>query len=271
MAGQQGEQGRAESVHIGANARLVALEYLGRGEGGRAGDQTAGGAETARNPGDSEIHQLRFAVCAEQDIRRFDVAVQDLGSMRALDRARQLDPGAHRIRPGERPPFPNDLFERTPGAVGHHDERLTGRGDIDLEDIDDIRMAGQPTHRLFLTQESLTALGIDLRGEHLDSDHPIQRVLDTAIDNAEPTPADLDRIRQAHRLQLVHDLDGRMSLRIRSGRSRFGVHLARTHLWIHVTTSNSHRIGVTGDQETHAHRASRNDLAMPEMSSHTPT
>lgn len=93
MSGQQREQRRAEAVDIGAHGRLVAPEHLGCGEGGRAGDQTAGGAETAWNPGDPEIGQLRFAVGAEQDIRRFDVPVQDLGAVRALDRARQLHPG----------------------------------------------------------------------------------------------------------------------------------------------------------------------------------
>lgn len=87
-------------------------------------------------------------------------------------------------------------------------------------------MAGQAAHRLLLAQKPLAALGIDLRGEHLDRDHPVQRVLDTAIHHPEPASADLDRTRQAHRFQLIDDLDGRMSLRVRFGRSRFGFCLA---------------------------------------------
>lgn len=61
---------------------------------------------------------------------------------------------------------------------------------------------------MFLAQEAFATLVVDIGGQHLHRDDPVERALYAPVDDAEAAVPDLARARQAHGLEFVLDGDG---------------------------------------------------------------
>src|SRR5271166_673993 len=103
MARTCAEQGRRQAVYIRGHVRLFAEQHLRGGIRRRTHDSAVRRLEPADDPGDPEVRQLRFAVLGEQDVRRFDIAMQYLASVRGFQRAGEFHADVHRVRPTDRP------------------------------------------------------------------------------------------------------------------------------------------------------------------------
>lgn len=138
--------------------------------------------------------QLGFAVFGEQDVPRLDVAVQGARPVGRLERTGHLDAEPEHVAPVERTVPADAQIQRCVGVVLHHDERKAlGRGP-DLEDVDDVRVPGESSHRTLLTHEPLEVLRVEVVGQHLDRDIAVQCGLAAAIYGTVATTTDLDRI-----------------------------------------------------------------------------
>ena len=163
------------------------------------------GLEPADNAGDPEIRQLRLAVLGEQDVRRLDVAVQRLASVRGFQRARDLHADVQRVGPPDRSVVVDLGLQRTVRVVLHHDVRPAGGGGPDLEDGDDVRVPGQLAHRDLLAHEPLQVVALEICGQDLHRDNAIELGLAAAIHDAEPASADLLGILETGSRQLRRD------------------------------------------------------------------
>ena len=80
---------------------------------------------------------------------------------------------------------------------------LPAGGDAGLVDVDDVRVPGQPGHRLLLTQESLA---IFVFGEFVEKqfhgDRAAESTLDAAVNDAEPTLTDRLSVAETGRLEV---------------------------------------------------------------------
>lgn len=63
-------------------------------------------------------------------------------------------------------------------------------------------MAGQSSHRTLFPEESLPVLGVEIGGEHLDRNRPVQGRPAAAIHDPEPTPPDFLDLLEPRRLEL---------------------------------------------------------------------
>ena len=122
--------------------------------------------------------------------------------MRGLERARQLDPDVRPRRPSRSGRGGGSAHPANRRVVLHHDVRPTRRGGADLQDVDDVRVPGQPAHRALLAQEPFEVVRIQIGGEHLDRDGAVERSLRTAIDDAEAATPDFVGILESGRGQL---------------------------------------------------------------------
>ena len=80
-----------------------------------------------------------------------------------VERAGHLDPDMQRIAPADRTGVVDLGLQRTVRVVLHHDVRPTGGGGADLENVDDVRMAGQLAHRHLLPHEPLQIVRLESR------------------------------------------------------------------------------------------------------------
>lgn len=183
----------------------LALEHLGCGEGEGSGEGAGGGFEAAGDAGDAEVGELRLAVLGDEDVGGLDVAVQGAGAVGGLEGAGELDPDADDVPPRHRPVPAHPHRQRVVGVVGHHDVRPAGGGDAHLEDVDDVRVAGQPAHREPLAQEPFAVLGVEVGGEHLDRDGAPEGALPAPIDDAEAAPADDEGVVEPRRGEFRRD------------------------------------------------------------------
>ncbi len=88
-AGDHLVQHDAERPDIGPHIAALADEMLGRHVGDGA-DRRAGARQrrAAGQLGDAEVEDLHLAATREHDVRRLDVAMDDVGVVRGRDRAR---------------------------------------------------------------------------------------------------------------------------------------------------------------------------------------
>ena len=189
------------------------MQYLRRRVRRRTGDQPVRGLEPAADPSDAEIRQLRVAVLGEQDVRRFDVAMQGAAPVRGLQRAGHLHPDMQHIPPVDRTGVLDLGFQRAVRVVLHHDVGPPGGSGADLEDVDDVRMPGQLSHRHLLTHEPLHIVRLQIGRQNLHRDRAVQRALNAAIHHAEPAPPDLVGILETGRQHFRRDPGGHTALR----------------------------------------------------------
>jgi len=149
---------------------------------------------------------LRFAVLGEKDVRRLHIAMQYAGSVRRLQRPRDLHAELQCAAQVERTTLANQGIKRTVGGILQDDERPSARSGANLEYIHDIRVPRQPAHRTLLAHEPLDVVVVEIGGQHLDGNDSIERVLRAAVDHTETAPADLLWLRQTNRRKLAGDI-----------------------------------------------------------------
>ena len=110
--------------------------------------------------------------------------------------------------PGYRPLPAQPHRQGIRGVVGHHDEWPVTGGHPDPQDVDDVRVPGQPAHRVALAQETFPALLVHVRRQQLDRDVSTQGRLVTAINHAGAAPGHLVRILESGGGQLRGDPAG---------------------------------------------------------------
>ncbi len=133
--------------------------------------------------------------------------------MRGFQRAGDLDADVQRVGPPDRSVVMNLGLQRTVRVVLHHDVWSAGAGHPDLEDVDDVRMAGQFAHCDLLAHEPLHVVGLEIRGQYFHGDGAIELALVAAIHHAEPTSADLLGILETGSHQLRRDPGVHIALR----------------------------------------------------------
>ncbi len=91
------------------------------------------------------------------------------------------------------------------GVVGHHDVGPVVDRHADSQNVDDVRMPGEPAHRVALTQKAFPALVVEMRRQHLDRDVSSQRRLVAAINHAGAATADLPCVLESSGAEFVRD------------------------------------------------------------------
>jgi hypothetical protein len=149
-------------------------------------------AHVVGRPGQAEVGDLDpLDPVLQQDVRRLDVPVDEPGGVGGRQPAGDLraDPQdlGHRQRAG-----PVELLlEGLPGHVLHDQvrDRLVALGH--LVDVDHVVVPdGRCRPGLAAEPGPGRATGGQLRGQHLDGDHPVQPVVEGPQDGAEPAPAE---------------------------------------------------------------------------------
>jgi hypothetical protein len=201
-AGDQRVNGRAKGVHVGRGRRRLSAEHLRRGVGEGAGEEPGHRFVSTGDARGPEVAQLRLAVIVNERIPGLDIAMQCASPMRGFQRPAQLHSDAQCLGPRD-PALPAySLCEGTRCVVRHHDEWPVAFGYADMKDVDDVRVAGQPTHRVALTQKPFPVIFVEISREHLDGDASPERLLVAAVDNPTPAPANFDGVLEPGGCQL---------------------------------------------------------------------
>jgi len=194
IPGDQREDRRTKGVHVGHDRRRIAGEHLGRGVGEGAGEEPGHRFISTGDARGPEVTQLRFTVIVEKDIGGFDIAVQCACPMRGFQRPAQLHSDMQCLGPRDPALALHSLREGTRRVVRHHDERPVTFGDPDLQDVHDVRVAGERSHRVALTQKAFPVIFLEVRRKHLDGDASRKRLLVAAIDHPTAAPANFDGV-----------------------------------------------------------------------------
>ena len=134
-ADEEVPQRRGEGVDVAAGVAVgLAVEDLGRRPRHRDADVLVDVLGVAAPPGDAEVGEAGLAVLADQDVGRLDVAVDDAGPVRGLDRARELDAGAQHLLDGH-PLGPRPHREVRRRVVLHDEVGAAVGGLLGAEDL----------------------------------------------------------------------------------------------------------------------------------------
>ena len=143
MPGKQREQAGSQAVDIGGNGGRPAVEHLRSGV-------LKGGSLRSRRPRsllkqsvDPEVGEFGNADTGEEDVPRFEVAVQHPRPMNVVDRIGHPGDNVDRPRPRQRSPAGQMEGERTPLHELHHKVGKAAGGDPRLVDTDDAGIGGQ--------------------------------------------------------------------------------------------------------------------------------
>jgi len=131
----------------------------------------------------------------------------------SLEGTGHLHPESQGFIQWEWPVAADPRVEGVLGVVRHDDVRPTVVGDADVEDIDDIRVPGQPARRALLADESFPVLLDEVCGEDLDCHGAVERRLGAAVDDAETAAADLVCVLESGGCQIGRDRTRRAALR----------------------------------------------------------
>jgi hypothetical protein len=198
----------AQGEEVAARVRLPALELLGRhvlegaedgahrgerrrqllgrelAELGAARLRPARGVEFRQ----AEIEQLDAAL-GEEDVAGLEVAVDDPGRVRALERVGDLDPEPEDLLDRERPPL-DALGERL-ALEELHDQEVDLALPPDVVEGADVRVL-ERRDRLRLALEALAHLlgGREVLGQDLERDRPVEPGVLGAVDLAHPAGAE---------------------------------------------------------------------------------
>ena len=149
----------------------------------------AGGGLVQHPLGEPKVEDLR-PVCGEENVRRFDVAVDDARGVRRIERAGQrggdLDQFGFAERSARQP-----LLQRLALQQLHDEERHALGRRADIVDGADVRVL-QRGNRAGLALEPRAALRIarDVERQHLDGDGPIEPRVAGRVDFAHPARAE---------------------------------------------------------------------------------
>ena len=143
--------------------------------------------------GNPEVEDLHLARRRHHDVRRLDVAVDDVVGVRPAQSFRALSDDGNDLRWLEGG-LPEHGIERAAVEVLHDDVRIDGVlvAAHDLVDLDD-RRVGNPREDLRLAAEALHVAGIAVR-EDLDCDVAVQRGIERAIDRTHSPRTEHDRV-----------------------------------------------------------------------------
>ncbi|GCE45120.1 D-amino acid dehydrogenase small subunit [Rhodococcus wratislaviensis] len=206
-ARERGEQCGTESVDVGDGRRAGAAEQFRRGIGRGPGHQPVpGGLVTSGDAGDTEVGQLWFAVLGQQNVGRFDIAMQYSPAVRGFEGAGEFDPDGEYLGRSQRPVLGDPRVEGVPAMERHHDVGASGVGDPGLQDVDDVRVPGQPAHGLLLAQETCAIHVVRVGAEDLDCHQPVERRLPASVDDAEAAAPGDARLFEAFGRQLRDDV-----------------------------------------------------------------
>ena len=164
----------AQAVDVALDRRLLALDPLRR-------DIHRGRVELGRRAilfwraRDAEVGDLCVVVRVEQDVRRFEVGVDDALRVRERETIRDLDRDPHGIARLERTRALDPSLERATREVFHDDVRKV----VDLTNVvdrHDVRMGDLGERPRFLHEPAAQrAVGCGSRVEDLDRDVAIER------------------------------------------------------------------------------------------------
>ena len=185
----------AQREDVAAGVEFVAAYLLGAHVEHRSHEHPVlGDAALAGGARDAEVEELQVAVVLQQDVRRLEVAVDQLSLVDDLERGAQLQRDAQALLVAEGLVL-DDLVEGAALEVLHRDVRRALEAVV-LEDRRDVRVI-ELRRVLRLALEPLVGLWVDLRvgAEDLQGDRPAQLRVHRAIDLAERTFAEAVRLR----------------------------------------------------------------------------
>lgn len=187
--GRQSVEEDADAIHVRRRTGRLAMELLGRHGDGRPVQMIAlrfAGGDVGHGP---EVHEHDPAAFLAHDVRRLDVAVQEILGVDGGQRLADVDADRRRLARPERPVPLQVLLER-PAAdeVGPHAGAPVVRvGAVHDQDVA-VAHPGQPAR---LGQEALAApVARGARREQLQGDFPLQRRIVRAVHLAESPGAD---------------------------------------------------------------------------------
>ena len=166
-------------------SELVAEDLLGRHVRGRP-DARAGHGQVvvvvlvAR---DAEIHQLHAALARDHDVRGLDVAVDDAAVVHVIEGARDLHRDDRGDVVGQAAAALEQVIQVDAADVLHHDEERAPLA-MEVVDMDDVFVleAGQGAG-LALEAGGQLLVRADRGLERLDGHHPVELLLDGAVDD----------------------------------------------------------------------------------------
>ena len=191
-AGEHRVQRGGQRVDVGGDGGVGALEDLRgavhhRERGGLRHRVALGG-----DPGDAEVGQRGLPVGGDEHVLRLDVAVQDPGAVRGLQRARQLAAGVEHLGDGHRAVALDPVGERAAGAELHRQPRPVARGRAGVVDGDDVRVRADPAGGHALGAEpAQDALVEAVEGEDLQRHGAVEPLVVGAVHDREAAAGEL--------------------------------------------------------------------------------
>ena len=139
--------------------------------------------------GQAEVRDLGDAVGAEEDVGRFEVAVEDAGLMGRLHRQDERDHPLGRLLGWQHLPH-----QATDQATSFQQLECHVRGAVVLADVVDLEDIGVPQHGhgfgLDLEAGDLDFVGMR-PADHLQGDDPVQPTMAGLVDDSHSAPAEL--------------------------------------------------------------------------------
>ena len=197
LVGEELVQHDAGGEEIRAVVDRQPLHLLRRHVGGRphhGAHLGAVGAVRVLDLRHAEVHQLRAALPVEHDVGRLDVAVDDAGLVRVVERAQELAHEAHELPGLEAQVVVEAVLEVLAADELHDDE-----GDVallaEIVDLDDVRMIeARDRLRLLLEPDRILARHLFVEvalDDGLDRDRAVQLRVERLVHHAHRPAADL--------------------------------------------------------------------------------
>ena len=160
-----------------------------------------------RRPRNAEVGQRHLPRRAHDDVVRLDVPVHQPPMVGVVQRLRQRAQDGEHLVGREGPPLPDDLGQRLPLQVLHH-EVVPAPFLSHVVDGNDVGVL-EPCCRPSLAQEALDELLLphQVRGQHFDRYIPVEQRVVSLVDRAHPTAADLGLnlvFAQPRAAQIIH-------------------------------------------------------------------
>ncbi len=159
----------ADGIDVAANRGRFARQPFGREVSRRAEHDPGLGEIAAARGGDAEVGELGPAALVEQDVARFDVAVQDPVLVRRREPRENILQDGHDARRRHRAAA-DLVMQRRAGQRLHHEIDVLAVV-TEVVDRDDVRVArGGGGARFVLEASEHVGTGTPVRVEHLDRD-----------------------------------------------------------------------------------------------------
>ncbi len=199
LPGERVEERAAEAEHVGPRVHRVRVAGLLRGHVPDRAELRAGAGDLvlARQPGQPEVEQLRLPVRGDEDVRRLDVAVDEVEPVRLDERVGDLVRDLAGERDRQRRDG-RDPLQVGAGDVLHHEVRH-GRGVGPARRLlpgvdrgDDVRVL-QPADGAHLQEEPREGarVGLGRRAQRLHRDHGPQLAVFGPVHDAHSAVAEV--------------------------------------------------------------------------------